>query len=205
MPQFSCARQAADSVLALDASDSLEPTSVFDDSQRSTLSDLLDVFSVFEAMAADDHMAYQEVELGASTCVRITSLCAWVRVPLTHTLDMSTQIILMRGLLLDCFINVTITSSRSKETHLIGLRGWPNAWQWRSQRILKVMNFAYGCIDFCHRRYIYNKNFDHYNCLLKFQGHPQSHYSFASSTCIILVIPRQYFLRHRPCLVHPEI
>ena len=51
------------------------------------LSGSLDVFSVFEAAVIDDHMAYQNVELRALICARVTSLCASVRVPLTDTLD----------------------------------------------------------------------------------------------------------------------
>jgi len=56
------------------------------------LSGSLDVFSVFEAAALDDHMAYQNVELRASICARVTSLCASVRVPLTDTLDNSPRV-----------------------------------------------------------------------------------------------------------------
>jgi len=58
MPWFSCARQAADGVLALDASGSLGLFPYSTVVSARPMSASLDVFSVFEAAVVDDRTAY---------------------------------------------------------------------------------------------------------------------------------------------------
>ena len=95
MPWFSCPRQAAGGVLALEANWFVRASSVFDGCRR-VLVDSHDPLSMFEAMVDivfwPSHVRTGGVESGASIYMWVLPLCALVRVPPVDTLDSSPRV-----------------------------------------------------------------------------------------------------------------
>jgi len=87
MPWSPCPRQAAGGVLALEASRFVRACSVFDGSQRSSPGRFAGRSFRVRDYGRRGPCTQLGVELDASTCIRILSICTSVWVPLTDILD----------------------------------------------------------------------------------------------------------------------